>query len=64
MVISEEISPTSLTIKTKFIGSLVLLIKSATPMKMQVLPLNSRNNSNPPLAETVMVTTPLTATLV
>jgi hypothetical protein len=38
MAVSEGVSTTGVTARTKFIGSLVLLIKSTTPMKMQLLP--------------------------
>jgi hypothetical protein len=38
MAVSQEFAKTSLTTKTKFIGFLVLLIKSTTPMKMELLP--------------------------
>jgi hypothetical protein len=38
MAISLEFTTTGLTARNKFIGFLVLLIKSTTPVKMELLP--------------------------
>jgi len=38
MIVSQEFTITGLTARNKFIGFLVLLIKSTTPMKMELLP--------------------------
>jgi hypothetical protein len=40
MAMSQEFTTTGLTARNKFIGFVVLVIKSTTPIKMELLPSN------------------------